>query len=156
MILHTSLFWRQSQMTAKLTWRQTAVTAYLKSKRLLLFDFELQDSLLPSSTGILTVVQRQTAVTAYLKSKQLLLSLHVSIIGCFLSYCVYAWWRENGSLVAEKSLPLLDAGGAWIRRHLDGRRRVQCWLNAGPTLFWEDACSTYISFLLLTGLFTIV
>ena len=53
--------------------RQTAVTAYLKSKQLLLFVFELQDSLLPSSTGILTAVQRQTAVTAYLKSKQLLL-----------------------------------------------------------------------------------
>ena len=38
-----------------------------------LYVFELQDSLLPSSTGILTAVQRQTAVTAYLQSKQLLL-----------------------------------------------------------------------------------
>ena len=54
--------------------RQTAVTAYLKSKQLLLFFFELQDSLLPSSTGILEFLQRQTAVTAYLKSEQLLLS----------------------------------------------------------------------------------
>ena len=53
--------------------RQTAVTAYLKSKQLLLFVFELHVALLPLSTGILTVVQKQTAVTAYLKSKQLLL-----------------------------------------------------------------------------------
>ena len=45
----------------------------LEKKRLLLFVFELQDSLLPSSTGILTAVQRKTAVTAHLKSKQLLL-----------------------------------------------------------------------------------
>ena len=45
--------------------RQTAVTAYFSSKQLLLFVFELQDSLLPSSTGILTAVQRQTAVPAY-------------------------------------------------------------------------------------------
>ena len=52
--------------------RKTAVTYYLKSKQLLLFVFELQDSLLPSSTGIPTAVQRQTAVTAYLKSKQLM------------------------------------------------------------------------------------
>ena len=42
-------------------------------KKLLLFAFKLQDSLLPSSTGILTGVQRQTVVTAYLKCKQLLL-----------------------------------------------------------------------------------
>ena len=48
-------------------------TAHFKSKQLLLFVFELQDSLLPSSTGILTAVQRRTAVTAYLSSKQLLL-----------------------------------------------------------------------------------
>ena len=34
-------------------------------------DKDKQDSLLPSSTGILNVIQRQTAVTAYLKSKQL-------------------------------------------------------------------------------------
>ena len=53
--------------------RQTAVTAYLSSKQLLMFGFELQDSLLPSSTGILTAVQRQTAVTVYFSSKQLLL-----------------------------------------------------------------------------------
>ena len=53
--------------------RQTAVTAYFASKQLLLFVFELQDSLLPSSTGTLTVVQRQTAVTAYFAMKQLLL-----------------------------------------------------------------------------------
>ena len=53
--------------------RQIAVTAYLQSKQLQLFVFELQDSLLPSSTGILTAEQRQTAVTAYLQSKQLLL-----------------------------------------------------------------------------------
>ena len=52
--------------------RQTAVTAYLESKLLLLFAFELQDSLLPTSTGIMTAVQRQTAVTAHLESKQLL------------------------------------------------------------------------------------
>ena len=52
---------------------QTAVTAYFSSKPLLLFVFDLQDSLLPSSTGILTAVQRQTAVTAYSKSKRLLL-----------------------------------------------------------------------------------
>ena len=45
----------------------------LEKKRLLLFVFELQDSLLPSSTDILTAMQRQTAVTAHLKSKQLLL-----------------------------------------------------------------------------------
>ena len=51
----------------------TAVTAYFTSNQLLLFVFELQDSLLPSSTGILTAAQRQTAVTAHLKSKQLLL-----------------------------------------------------------------------------------
>ena len=37
--------------------RQTAVTAHLKSEQLLLFAFELQDSLLSSSTGILTAVQ---------------------------------------------------------------------------------------------------
>ena len=36
---------------------QTAVTAYFLSKQLLLFVFELQDYLLPSSTGILTAVQ---------------------------------------------------------------------------------------------------
>ena len=53
--------------------RQTAVTAYMKSKQLLLFVFEQQDSLLPSSCGILTAEQRQTAVTAYLPNKQLLL-----------------------------------------------------------------------------------
>ena len=41
-------------------------------KQSLLFVFELQDSLLSSSTGMLTVMQRQTAVTAYLNSKQLL------------------------------------------------------------------------------------
>ena len=52
---------------------QTAVTAYLKSEQLLQFVFELQDSLLPSSTGILNAAQRQTAVTAYLKREQLLL-----------------------------------------------------------------------------------
>ena len=43
------------------------------SKQLLLFVLEMQDSLLPSSTGILTAVQRQTAVTAYFSSNQLLL-----------------------------------------------------------------------------------
>ena len=53
--------------------RQTAVTADLKSEQLLLFVFELQDSLLPSGSGILTSVQRQTSVTADLKSKQILL-----------------------------------------------------------------------------------
>ena len=52
--------------------RQTAVTADLKSQQSLLFVFELQDSLLPSSTGILTAMQRQTAVAAYLKREQLL------------------------------------------------------------------------------------
>ena len=44
----------------------------ITSEQLLLFVFELQDSLLPSSTGILTAVQRQTAMTDYLKSRQLL------------------------------------------------------------------------------------
>ena len=44
-----------------------------RNLQLLLFVFELQDSLLSSSTGILTAVQKQTAVTAYLKSKLLLL-----------------------------------------------------------------------------------
>ena len=39
--------------------RQTTVTAYLYSKQLLLFVFELQDSLLPSSTGILTVCKNK-------------------------------------------------------------------------------------------------
>ena len=39
----------------------------------MLFVFELQDSLLPSSTAILSAVQRQTAVSAYFPSKQLLL-----------------------------------------------------------------------------------
>ena len=50
--------------------RQTAVTAYFISKQLLLFVFELQDSLLSSSSGIMTAEQRQTAVTAYFISKQ--------------------------------------------------------------------------------------
>ena len=45
--------------------RQIEVAAYFTSKQLLLFVYKLQDSLLPSSTGILTAVQRQTAVTAY-------------------------------------------------------------------------------------------
>ena len=55
--------------------RQTAVIAYLSSKQLLLFVFELQDSILPLSNGIglLTAMQRQTAVTGYCISKQLLL-----------------------------------------------------------------------------------
>ena len=61
---------RQSASALK-TW--TEVTAHLKSKQLLLFVFELQDYLLPSSNGILTAAQRQIAVTAYLKSEQLLL-----------------------------------------------------------------------------------
>ena len=43
--------------------RQTTVTVC----------FELQDSLQPTSTGMLTAVQIQTAVTAYFTSKQLLL-----------------------------------------------------------------------------------
>ena len=47
--------------------RQTTVAAGFSGKQLLLFVFELQDSLLPSSTGILTAGQRQTAVTAYLE-----------------------------------------------------------------------------------------
>ena len=52
----------------------TAITALFQSKQLLLFVFKMQqDSLLPSSTGILTAMQRQTAVTAYFSSKQLLL-----------------------------------------------------------------------------------
>ena len=38
-----------------------------------MFGFELQDALLPSSTGILDAAQRQTAVAAHLTSKQLLL-----------------------------------------------------------------------------------
>ena len=53
--------------------RQTAVTANFSSYQLLLFVFALQDSLLSSSTGILTAVQRQTAVTAYFTTKRLLL-----------------------------------------------------------------------------------
>ena len=53
--------------------RQAAITAYFTSKQLLLFVFELQDYLLPSSNGILTPVRGQTTVTAYLTSKQLLL-----------------------------------------------------------------------------------
>ena len=57
--------------------RHTAVTAYSESKQLLLFVFVLQDSLLPSSTGILTAMQRQTAVTAYFSSKQLSLFVFV-------------------------------------------------------------------------------
>ena len=52
--------------------KQTAVTAYFTSTQLPLLVFELQDSLLPSSAGILTAVQRQTAVTAYFTSNQLL------------------------------------------------------------------------------------
>ena len=51
---------------------QTAVTADISSKQLLLFVFALQDSLLSSSTGILTAMQRQTSVTADISSKQLL------------------------------------------------------------------------------------
>ena len=47
--------------------RQTAVTAYFKNEQLLLFVCALQDSLLPSSNGILTaLLQRQAAVAAYL------------------------------------------------------------------------------------------
>ena len=57
--------------------KQTAVTAYLTSEQLLLFVFELQDSLLQSSNAILTTMQKQTAVTAYLKIKQLLLFVFV-------------------------------------------------------------------------------
>ena len=48
--------------------RQTEVTAYFSSKQLLLFVFELQDSLLPSRNGM-SATQRQRAVTANLKSK---------------------------------------------------------------------------------------
>ena len=40
---------------------QTAVTAYFLCEQLLLFVFELQDSLPPLSTGILTTVQRQVS-----------------------------------------------------------------------------------------------
>ena len=53
--------------------RQTAVTAYFSSEQLLLFVFELQDSLLPSSTDMSSVMQRQTAVAAYFSGGQLLL-----------------------------------------------------------------------------------
>ena len=52
---------------------QIAVAVHFTSKQLLLFVFELQDYLLPTSTGILTAVQRQTAVTAHFTSEQLLL-----------------------------------------------------------------------------------
>ena len=51
----------------------TAVTAYFSSKQLVLFVFELQDSLLLSSTGLLIAVQRQTTETDYILGKQLLL-----------------------------------------------------------------------------------
>ena len=51
--------------------RQTAVNIYFTSKQLPLFVFELRDSLLPSSTGILSAEQRQTAITAHFTSKHL-------------------------------------------------------------------------------------
>ena len=49
---------------------QTAVTGYLKSNQLLLFVFELQDSLLPSSTGILTAVPLNVIVMLLLTVNQ--------------------------------------------------------------------------------------
>ena len=48
---------------------------HLASNQLLLFVFDLQDSLLPSNTGILTAVLGQTAITAYITSNHLLLFL---------------------------------------------------------------------------------
>ena len=90
---------------------QTAVIAYFTSMQLLLFVFELHDSFIPSSIGILTAVQRQTAVTAYFTSRQLLLFVFelqdylMSSSTALLSYCflsliwviffchrVLAWW----------------------------------------------------------------
>ena len=49
--------------------RQTAVTAYLNSKQLLVFIFELQDSLLSSSTGETDRRAKKTAVTDYCVAK---------------------------------------------------------------------------------------
>ena len=60
----------------------------LLTEQLLLFLFELQDFLIPSSTGILNALQRQTAVAAYISSQQLLLfvqpccSLYSTLIPC--------------------------------------------------------------------------
>ena len=69
-----------------------------RQNQLLLLVFELQDSLLPSSTGILTAEQRQTAVTAYFSSKQLLLFA----FGFVLKSNSRNW------LVASKQLLLFD------------------------------------------------
>ena len=80
--------------------RQTAVTAYFIS---MLFVFELQDSLLPSSNGILTAVQRQTAVTAYLTSKQLALFYFTWIL---CSYCLdeqrFPWIYRSGVVPSKQ------------------------------------------------------
>ena len=72
--------------------RQAAVTVF----------FELQDSLLPSSTGILTVGQRQTAVTAYFKSEQLLMfNFAVDIFRkkANSSNCLIAYLKSEQSLL---------------------------------------------------------
>ena len=73
-------------------WGQKAATAYLKSKQLLLFVFELQDSLLPSSTGMLTAVQRQTAVTADLNvSSYCWLAFHGNVEINMLCHFYFTW-----------------------------------------------------------------
>ena len=58
---------------------QTTVTAYIASKQLLLI-FGLQESLLPSSNGVMTAVQKQTAVTAYFANEQLLLFAFATVL----------------------------------------------------------------------------
>ena len=67
-----------------------------RQNQLLLLVFELQDSLLPSSTG--TAVQRQTAVTAYFSSKQSLLFAFDFVLKS----------NSRNWLVASKQLLLFD------------------------------------------------
>ena len=113
--------------------RKEAVTAHFISQQLLLFafawtlrqtafSFELQDSLLPSSSGIMTAVQRQTAVAAYLKSKQLLLFV----------------FQLQDSLLPS-STGILTA----IQRQTE--TLAQHWNNTGPITYLKSYCCLSLS-----------
>ena len=91
--------------------RQITVTACLSSQQGLLFLFVLQDSLLPSSNGILTAVQNKKAVTAYFASKQLLLFVFTYLTICSAS-AVAGCNSGAAAGIASAAALIADTGSA--------------------------------------------
>ena len=121
---------------------ETTVTAYLTSEQLLLFVFELQDSLLPSSTGIITAVQRQAEVTDYLKPKQLLLFVfelqdYILPSSTGILTAVQRQTAVTDYLTSKQLQLFISAGKIWFKlAYITEQRPLSCLVTIDQTEQW--------------------